>query len=128
LKADGWTYRIVEHWNAFAKIRQDLWGFDILAIKSGCRPRAIQTTVQTGIGSRFDKLVALPTTLILSETHDLFIEGWRVLKRPRLHAECDRRQLVYPSTGGCLLLPVGGQCRDRQPQVADPARGVPPQF
>lgn len=36
LRRLGYTVAIVEHWNPFAKIRQDLFGFiDLLAIKKG---------------------------------------------------------------------------------------------
>ena len=35
LRELGYTAKVVEHWNQYAKIRQDLFGVDILALKPG---------------------------------------------------------------------------------------------
>ena len=35
LKALGYQARVVEKWNPFAKVRQDLFGGDVLALKPG---------------------------------------------------------------------------------------------
>ena len=35
MERDGWTCAVVERWNSFAKVRQDLFGFiDLVAIKA----------------------------------------------------------------------------------------------
>jgi hypothetical protein len=34
LRAEGYTARVVERWNHYAGIRQDLFGFDVLAARS----------------------------------------------------------------------------------------------
>jgi len=58
LKSENWTCQIVEHWNPFARIRQDLFGFaDILATRSGNKPRLIQVTA-SGASSRVKKIIA----------------------------------------------------------------------
>jgi hypothetical protein len=49
LRELGYTAKVVEHWNQYAKIRQDLFGVDILALKPGepvlvYRPRPAATT------------------------------------------------------------------------------------
>ena len=57
LKTDGWTtLAIVEHWNPFARIRQDLFGcIDILALKDG-DTLAIQCTTYNNRWSRVKKI------------------------------------------------------------------------
>jgi hypothetical protein len=35
LRAEGYTAKVVERWNHYAGIRQDLFGFDVLALKVG---------------------------------------------------------------------------------------------
>ncbi len=47
---------VVERWNSFAKIRQDLWGWcDILAIKKG-EVLAVQVTSATNVSARIKKI------------------------------------------------------------------------
>ena len=56
LKDQGYTVAIVEHYNYFAKIRQDLFGFiDIIALK-GKETLAIQTTTATNMSARITKI------------------------------------------------------------------------
>jgi len=51
LREAGYLYAIVEHWNYFAKIRQDYFGFgDILAVDATTNTTVI---VQTTSGSNF---------------------------------------------------------------------------
>lgn len=108
LKREGYTCRVVERWNPHVKIRQDLLGFDILGIQAGKRPLLVQTGVQGAIGKHFEKILALPTTKVLLESHDLEIHGWRVLRLPRIHAECDRRQIVFGDDWNIFLEPKEG--------------------
>ena len=59
LRAHGWLCHIVERWNAFAKVRQDVYGFgDILA----CHPvhgiALVQTTTATNLAARRKKIAA----------------------------------------------------------------------
>lgn len=47
---------VVERWNAFAKIRQDLWGWcDILAIRKG-EVLAVQVTSSANVSARIKKI------------------------------------------------------------------------
>jgi hypothetical protein len=56
LEAQGYTVAITEHWNSFARIRQDLFGFiDILALR-GDETLAVQTTSKSNISSRVKKI------------------------------------------------------------------------
>jgi carbonic anhydrase len=69
---------IVEHWNSFAKIRQDLWGFvDILGLR-GKEIIAVQTTSGSNVSARVkkinehDNVAAVRAAGIKIEVH-----GWR---------------------------------------------------
>ena len=56
LEEQGYFVWIVEHWNSFAKIRQDLWGFaDLLAIKPN-EILAVQTTSGSNVSARVKKI------------------------------------------------------------------------
>ena len=56
LREEGYTVAVVEHWNSFARIRQDLFGFiDILALK-GKEVLAVQTTTTTNMNARIKKI------------------------------------------------------------------------
>ena len=74
------TYPLVgvtEHWNAFARIRQDLFGcIDMLAI--GPDILAVQTTSATNISVRVRKLNASPALPHLRAAGiRVLIHGWR---------------------------------------------------
>jgi hypothetical protein len=47
LKALGYQAKVVEKWNPFAKIRQDLFGADILALKPGEPVLVVQATTDS---------------------------------------------------------------------------------
>jgi hypothetical protein len=56
LREEGYTVAVVEHWNAFARIRQDLFGFiDLLALK-GKEVLAVQTTTAGNMSARVKKI------------------------------------------------------------------------
>jgi hypothetical protein len=58
LTEDGWTVGRTEHWNAFANIRQDLFGFaDMVAIKPGEPITAIQVTSASNHSTRRVKIL-----------------------------------------------------------------------
>lgn len=57
LKALGYTAKVVERWNPFAHIRQDLFGADILALKAGYKVLAVQCTSGSNHSARKTKLV-----------------------------------------------------------------------
>jgi hypothetical protein len=79
LRKEGYTCQIVEHWNPFAHIRQDLFGFiDIVAIKKGeSGVLGIQTTSQTNSMKRLHKIIENPITKIWLESGNrIEIHGW----------------------------------------------------
>ena len=87
LRERGWTVWRVEHWNAFAKIRQDLFGFgDILAINKDT-VLIVQTTSGSNVSARMKKIQENPIAkLWLSPTRWIHVHGWKGRKLRELHA------------------------------------------
>jgi len=52
----GYQAKVVERWNPYAKIRQDLFGVDILALKPGEPVLVIQATTGSNHAARRTKL------------------------------------------------------------------------
>jgi hypothetical protein len=77
LRELGWTCAITEHWNPFAFIRQDLFGFvDILAIKDKMM-LAVQTTTNENATAREKKIIANENYKVLKSTGcQIEIHGW----------------------------------------------------
>jgi len=66
LRDQGYLCAIVEHWNPFARIRQDLWGWaDILAIRKD-EVLAVQVTA-SAVSDRIKKIEASLTLGIVRE-------------------------------------------------------------
>lgn len=79
LREQGYTAQITEHWNPFAHIRQDLFGFlDIICIKSGVTGvLGIQTTSTGNISARVKKILSIPEAVTwLSGGNKLIVHGW----------------------------------------------------
>lgn len=79
LRDDGWMAAVVERWNKFAKVRQDLFGFiDILAVK-GDKTLAVQATSGTNVSARIKKICENQGASFWLESPNRFIEvhGWR---------------------------------------------------
>jgi len=78
LRADGWLVAIVEKWNAFAKIRQDAFGFgDLLAVR-GDETALVQCTSAANVSHRLAKIRALPAARVwaASPHRSLLVHGW----------------------------------------------------
>ena len=77
LRDQGYLCAIVEHWNPFARIRQDLWGWaDILAIRKN-EVLAVQVTA-SAVSDRIKKIEAAPTLGIVREAGiRIEVHGWR---------------------------------------------------
>lgn len=56
LKELGYQAKVVEKWNPFAKVRQDLFGGDLLALKPGEPVLIIQATSGSNHAARREKL------------------------------------------------------------------------
>lgn len=80
LRNQGWTVAIVEHWNSWTKIRQDLFGvFDLLAIRKGpgFTTKAIQVTSTTNVSSRRKKIMESPHARLWCDAGNLIeLHGW----------------------------------------------------
>ena len=70
--------QVVEKYNFFAKIRQDLWCFDILAIKNNGDTVAIQVTTKGNVNARIKKITnAKSTPHLRTANWVLLVEGWK---------------------------------------------------
>ncbi len=69
---------IVERWNAFAKIRQDLFGIiDLLAVDSKGNTVGIQVTSYSNISARVNKMEDSDAIKHLRDANwVLIVEGW----------------------------------------------------
>ena len=79
LKKMGYSVAIVEKWNMFAKIRQDLFGFiDIVAIKEGENGVfGIQATSDANASTRVHKCEANPLLKVWLDAGNKFqVWGW----------------------------------------------------
>lgn len=79
LRARGYTAQVVERWNSFAKIRQDLFGIvDLVAIKSDMNGvLGIQATSTGNMGARIQKAQANETLNIWKQAGNRFVVwGW----------------------------------------------------
>ena len=78
LRDDGWTCAITEHWNQFAHIRQDLFGFcDILCMSPTRGFMAVQTTSATNFSARVNKINAEPRAAIFRASGGkIVVHGW----------------------------------------------------
>lgn len=72
LRAAGYNAWIVEHWNAFARKRQDLYGFiDVLGLRKG-ETLAVQCTSASNVSSRVKKISEHENTASVRDA------GWRI--------------------------------------------------
>ena len=79
LKRRGYTSAIVERWNQWAKIRQDLYGFiDVVAIKPDENGvLAVQCTSDAHVAERTTKINGLPAAQVwLKAGNRIVVWGW----------------------------------------------------
>ena len=88
LRDQGYTVAIVEHWNAFARIRQDLFGFiDILALK-GKEVLAVQTTTATNMSARVIKIGNSEYAGVVREAGwTIHVHGWHQDDKKKWHCK-----------------------------------------
>lgn len=93
LENQGYTVAITERWNAFAKIRQDLFGIiDLLAIKPG-EVLGVQTTSGSNVSARLQKIKAAPVhKTILASGIKIVVHGWA--KRKTGKYELIEREII----------------------------------
>lgn len=78
LRSQGWTVAIVERWNSYARIRQDLFGFiDLLAVGPD-GTMAVQTTSGDHVAERVEKILAEPRARACAAAGwQIVVHGWR---------------------------------------------------
>jgi len=84
MKDRSYLCAVVEHWNAFAKIRQDLYGFiDILCVKDG-KTVAVQSTSYSNVSARIKKIQGLDSyPIVKSAGWEIVVHGWKKDKSGR---------------------------------------------
>lgn len=82
LREQGWPLVVVvEHWDSFARIRRDLWGFvDVLAVGPG-GVLAVQTTSAANVSARVSKIADHPNVAAVREAGiAIHVHGWKLVK------------------------------------------------
>ncbi len=70
--------QVVEKWNGYARIRQDVWNFDILGISITGETHAIQVTTYGNMNARIKKITDAEATPHLRDADCvLLVEGWK---------------------------------------------------
>ena len=84
LKKAGYKVAIVEHFNQFARIRQDLFGFaDLLAFRPGVPCMLVQTTTASNAAARRKKILANGTAKLWALCgYEVVLHSWG-LRGPR---------------------------------------------
>jgi len=78
LRDRGYIAAVVERWNPYARIRQDLFGFiDIIAVNDG-DTLAVQATSDSNVAARIDKIRDTPAANIWLAclSRSLWVIGW----------------------------------------------------
>lgn len=91
LRSEGYTAAVTEHWNPYAKVRQDLFGIvDVLAVGNG-ETVAVQCTSDNGgnVSARCKKIAdadAVP---------DMRKAGWRIIVQGWRKRKCDDNRVRW---------------------------------
>lgn len=82
LRERGCLAAVTEKWNAFAKIRQDLFGIvDVLGIDAEGTTIAVQTTSYSNVSARAKKIAEAPATPYMRKAGwKIVIHGWHKVK------------------------------------------------
>ncbi len=86
LRASGWTAQVVERFNQFAMVRQDLFGFiDIVAVHPNHKGvLAIQTTTFEHGQDRLRKICKEPRAMIWAQAENpIEVWTWRKTKKSK---------------------------------------------
>jgi hypothetical protein len=78
LRESGYVCQVVERWNAFAHIRQDLFGWiDIVAVHPELGILGVQTTTRENLNARMDKARGNLALLSWRLYGSLHAHGWK---------------------------------------------------
>jgi hypothetical protein len=78
LRKQGMTVAVVEHWNAFARVRQDLFGVvDVLALSASGETVAVQATSLSNVAKRITKIAESENVGAIRRCGwKLLVHGW----------------------------------------------------
>jgi hypothetical protein len=72
LREEGYLCQVVEHYNIFAKIRQDLFGFiDVIGVREG-ETIAVQATSYSNMSARINKIAEHDNVSMVRKA------GWKI--------------------------------------------------
>ena len=123
LRDDGWLCAVVERYNPFAKVHQDLFGFaDILAVK-GDTVLLVETTTGDHAAARLVKIKATQAAEIwlASPTRKIMVHGWRRPSGRRRTWTCRELPVRISAAGSA------GNRKNKAPaaETRSPAAGFP---
>jgi hypothetical protein len=100
LRQENWTVAVVERWNSFVGVRQDLFGFvDIIAV-SPKGTMAVQVCAGQGdVAKHLDKIMAEPRAVACAAAGwKIVLHAWRLLgaRGKRKLWECAEIEVVLP--------------------------------
>ena len=81
MRQRGYTCEVVERWNPYARIRQDLFGFgDVICLGDG-EVILVQTTSGSNMAARIAKIADHPNLAAVRKSGiKIVVHGWRRLK------------------------------------------------
>lgn len=79
LRDEGITVAVTEHWNAFARKRQDLFGFADLIAFGTDRVALIQVTSYSNMSARVKKILAsdIARSWLAGRCRTIIVHGWK---------------------------------------------------
>lgn len=101
LRKRGFLVGVVERWNPYAKVRQDLFGFiDLIAVK-GDLTLAVQTTTGDNLSARIEKVKGLQSASVWLESPNrkIMFHGWRKVGARGERKLWDCREVMMDSVG-----------------------------
>lgn len=104
LRAHGWTVAVVERWNQYARIRQDLFGFiDLIAIHPGRGVLGVQATSDSNFTARCKKSEAADVFKTWLQSGARFaVVGWKKEKNGRWRPRWREFTLEGCEDGHCM--------------------------
>lgn len=82
LRKQGWTAGVVEKWNQYARVRQDLFGCIDIVCVDGCEIMGVQATTTSNQANRLTKSLAEPRLRAWLEAGGRFaVVGWKKSKK-----------------------------------------------
>lgn len=100
-KKRGWPCGVVEKWNSFAKIRQDLFGIIDVVVLAGDQMIGVQATSRSNHKARVEKVLASPMlepwlrTGVLVQVWSFDPKILKTIKSRRFKVSCMAPDKVY---------------------------------